>query len=253
VAGTYQASKVQKVLEAFSPLEGSKWEHFSDLSIIQNECMRDLWDYIPLRNEVSDRMAVELVQSKLGEYNSPSGVFIDSGHAHSIAIAVILAEHGYQPILKMQPMSGYGKFNSSLNIQAVGAMKFYSQRMLQAKKLLTKDSPPAFILNAHRTNQWLAKDFPSPTEFSKNSHLIWITEASDDSTNLLISHLTDTDVRKWMMSALSNSEQPWIFQYIDYGVDISQHLASPYFNQAQGGSIALPIALPQPQSCKKYE
>jgi len=242
----------QQVISSFSPVEGSPWAHFSEFSIIENACIQQLWNQIPVREVPADKKAAELVRLMLPKYNNPGGIFIDSGGPHSIAIAVTLAEHGFQPIFKMNLMTGWGQYNTFANIQDIGAMKFYAERMLKAKASLTKDSPPAFILNAHRTGHTLATEFPDPSEFSKNPHLVWITEATDHKTNL-IKNISIQDVMQWetFMFNQDATSPDWITQYLKKDIKISQHMASPYLDNTPEAYISLPSVV-EPIACKQY-
>lgn len=242
----------QQVISAFAPIEGSRWAQFSDFSIIENACIQQLWPQIPIRSVPADKKASDLVRSMLPKYANPGGILIDSGGPHSIAIAVILAENGFQPIFKMKYMTGWGQFNTSVNIQSIGVMKFYAERMAKAKVNLTKDSPPAFILDAHRTGPTLETEFPNPIEFTKNPHLVWITEAKDHQTNT-IKEISIQDVKQWetFISSQDATNPEWIGQYLRNGIKLSQHLASPYIDNTPKAFISLP-QIAEPPSCAKY-
>src|SRR5687768_12836375 len=68
---------------------------FGTFSKLNNPCAREIWDQIEERNTLSDQMVASLVERHLPEYGGGL-IIIDSGHAHSIAAAVRLAELGYE-------------------------------------------------------------------------------------------------------------------------------------------------------------
>lgn len=213
---------------------------------------QQLWNQIQVRDVPSDRKASELVKTRLPNYGDPAGILIDSGGPHSIAIAVTLAENGFQPIFKMKLMTGWGQYNTLVNIQDIGAMKFYAVRMAKAKANLTKDSPPAFILDAHRTGLTNSSEFPTSEEFLKNPNLVWITEARDYKTNI-VEEISIQEVMQWetFISSPDATNPNWIGQYLKHGIKILQHQSSPYLDNTPKGFISM-LQAPEPPSCLKF-
>ncbi len=247
LSGAQSPTPLQKVIAAFEPISGSPWARYADLSRVENPCIENIWNSIPNRNTPADRMAAKLVGTEFVAYQDPSAIIVDSGGPHSIAIATKLAQLGYQPIVMMSPITGYGKYTLYINIQAVGAMKEYWPKMLLAKTHLTKYSPPAFILDAHSTTNWSRTQMPSPSDFHR--HLVWITEAPDHFTNKLIKNVNTDQIDSWFNFVLYPYSRSWLTQYSQSRVKIWQHEASPYFGGLPEESIRIAKSKLIPAEC----
>lgn len=160
-----------ETLRAFSPIDGSRYTSMADLSVIDNPCIKKIWDRIPHRYGHNDARVADVVKEHLLFYRN-STVLMDSGHAHSIAAAVELVENGHQPIFKMHD------YQKMFAIQPAGTMKHLTERMIKAKNKLSKDAPPVFILDAHRKRDFEAGGFPNGDELLENvgHKIIWVTE-----------------------------------------------------------------------------
>jgi hypothetical protein len=220
-----------EVRAAFSPIPESKAARFADLDLFSAEA-KDLWTRIPQRKAESDMMAAKLVAGRIPKYQELGGlVIVDSGGAHSIAIAVELAKRGYQPILKMNRRSGTGgKWE-----QEVGAMKYFASEMEAARESLRPDSPVAIIMDVHRndgflkdgplaTSDYPPESFPTIDEVRTRyrGKIIWITEGTGDNFRVLAEYTPS-----------------FLRHYREAGVQLYQHGADPYFKGTPGHAIKL--------------
>jgi hypothetical protein len=240
----------QQVAMAFEPLDQSPWGQFSDLSRIKNPCIEQIWNAIPIRDLPADRTAAALVRQAFPSYQNPKAIIIQSGGPHSIAIATTLAELGYQPIFKMSPITGFASATLQINLQVAGAMKMYWSKMLRAKAHLTKDAPPAFILDTHETKNISAAGMPNPSLFQGIGKIVWITEATDHETNRLVTGVTVDQINQWLTSILYPYDRDWIMQYPQNHVEVWQHMASPYFGKVPTGLISLTSSTAIPAACE---
>ncbi len=222
-----------EVRAAFSPVAGSEGQKFLDLSLMNSES-QSLWDRIPQRKNESDMMAAQLVKNRIQEYkNLGALVIVDSGHAHSIAIGVTLAEAGYQPIVKMGNLRGAK--DKDFQLQPIGAMKYYADRMEAAKKNLRPNSPLAIVMDAHRNStgfltrpptsyDYPPDGFPSVAEIKEKykGRVVRITEG----------------VERGIVKR-DDYTPPFLQHYRDAGIEIYQHFADPYHNKTPWYAISL--------------
>ncbi len=228
VAKKNQEVSFDDAMIAFKPLE--KYSSISDTRVLGGS-VEELWDRIPPRNVRQDIVAADLVTEMLPAYKALGAfVIVDSGHAHSIAIAVRLAERGYEPVLKMQQQTSPIGF-----IQPVGAMKFYANRMRLARAKLDTSSPIALIMDLHREDDKIKYDlssFPTVQTLKRryNGKIIWITEGPKSEFTKLTKR---RDVYNYALPDFLKS-------YFDKGIEIYQHVANPYhFGYGNTGSIKL--------------
>jgi hypothetical protein len=147
----------EAVLTAYAPWPSLT--SFSDLGIL-SENMKQEWQRVPLRDDPRDRMAARLVEDRIEEIRQLGClVIVDIGHAHSIAVATILAKNGWRPVVKMKEYLG----NSTMTLQAVATMKKYAREMLQARQKLTEANPFALIMDLHRSADEHNEFFPLET------------------------------------------------------------------------------------------
>ncbi|MDB5036694.1 MAG: hypothetical protein JWQ35_222, partial [Bacteriovoracaceae bacterium] len=216
------ARNFNEVLNAFKPISGSPDAKYSDLTLMNHEAQKE-WNRIPQRKAESDMMAASLVENQIQEYkNLGALVIVDSGAAHSIAIATTLAEGGYQPIIKMGNISE--RKDRELQLQPVAAMRFYAPRMEAAKANLKPESPAAIVMDTHRDAldlsdihkpwaEYPPDSFPSVEEVKMKYHgrIIWVTEGDERGI-----------VKR------DDYTPPFLQHYRDAGIEIYQHFANPY-------------------------
>jgi len=102
----------------------------------------------------SEEGIANLVESGLLGPNT--AVVLDSGGAHSVAMAVRLAERlGYQPIIMFDNDVVPGGANKSE--QELATMLYFADRIQRLKETgkITADSPPVFVMDTHRDDYLL--------------------------------------------------------------------------------------------------
>ncbi len=179
----------EEVLRAFTA--HSSFADYSDLSILNTNEIRDVWDRIPPRNTMSDQAVAEMVNQQVPVYRDLGGfVIIDSGGPHSLAAADALAKAGWRPIIKMGAHPENDYYDLPVRIQIVGAMKHYARSILENIEKLPDDAPIAFIMDTHRSSPaslqssavtsqaYPDNSFPSAQYIKDhyNGNVIWVTE-----------------------------------------------------------------------------
>lgn len=178
--GIETAPSLGELRAAFSERTDPFYKRYSDAGLInKGGCIDSCYDQMPYRYSNGDRCSYEHIQGRTGGLGKNVAVFMDSGGAHSIAMATFLVnEAGYTPVIKL---------NEPLERPAIkedaASIKFF------ARALFAKDNaggPPVFIMNAHRNSTVKAtfseKDFPSPRELLEKgiNKVVWITEGATD-------------------------------------------------------------------------
>lgn len=219
----------EEVVSIFS--ENGRPEGFlEDIGLFWSQDFQGIWNRIPQRKAESDMMAAKLVSQRINEYKAIGGlVVVDSGHAHSVAIAVELAKAGYRPIIKM----GHAA-TSNHWLQAIAAMKYYAHEMEIAKRAIPENAPIAIIMDAHRGHtldfggpkfqDYQPTDLPSAQLVNEryNNSLIWVTEGEERGL-----------VRR------DDYTPPEFQHYRNAGVVLYQHFANPYHNNTPVHAISL--------------
>lgn len=132
----------------------------------------------------SERELDNLINS--GQLEKGTAVILDSGGAHSVAMAVKLVEHGFQPVIMFDSVPHTGGINRSE--QELATLLYFAEQMNKLKQegKIRPDAPPVFILDTHRddrddrdvsfgkdktkvknTYKYGEGDFPSAEEFQK--------------------------------------------------------------------------------------
>lgn len=96
----------------------------------------------------SERELDNLINS--GELEKGTAVILDSGGAHSVAMAVKLVEHGFQPVMMFDSIPHSKGINRSE--QELATLLYFAEQMNKLKQdgKIKPDAPPVFILDAHR-------------------------------------------------------------------------------------------------------
>jgi hypothetical protein len=228
---------------------------FGSFTKLDNECIRQIWEAIPSRDVPSDRMVAHLVEKHLQEYG-PGLIILDSGHAHSVAAAVRLAELGYAVEFKMEHDSDFWT-----TLQAVAAMKALTRRMAVAKANPSYGSRGLVIaIDSHRKRDFRKNEFPTAAKIKTAFHrrVILVTEALDRDVGdgiLTRSAASKPALIAWLQRYSSSPEwaNEWLLQYVqDPQIEVVQHFASPYYNQTPQAYVQVPPNLPAP-ACQKWE
>lgn len=214
----------EEVVSIFSQ-NGRPESALEDVGLFWSQDFESLWNRIPQRKAESDMTAAKLVSQRVSEYKATGGlVMVESGHAHSVAIAVELAKAGYRPIIKMGRAATANHW-----LQAIAAMKYYAHEMEIVKRALHENAPVAIIMDAHRGDtldfsgpkfqDYQPTDFPSVQVVKEkyNNSLIWITEGKERGL-----------VRR------DDYTPPNFQHYRDQGIVLYQHFANPYHNNTPG-------------------
>ncbi|KKP88022.1 MAG: hypothetical protein UR93_C0024G0001, partial [Berkelbacteria bacterium GW2011_GWA2_35_9] len=173
----------KKLLDVWSPPQESPYKKFVKTKTLNSiEFISDRIKPRYSKGEAkSEREICNLISGKQLEKNT--AVILDSGGAHSVAMAVKLVEHGFQPVIMFDSVPHTKGINSSH--QELGTLLYFAEQMNKLKQegKIKVDAPPVFILDIHRdtmdisfgkdktkvnnTYTYGESDFPSPEEFHK--------------------------------------------------------------------------------------
>lgn len=173
----------KKLLDAWTPPQESPYSKFVKTKTINS--VEFVGNRIKPRysgGEIkSERELDSLIDS--GEFEKGTAVILDSGGAHSVAMAVKLVEHGFQPIIMLDSIPHTKGINRSE--QGLATLLYFAEQMNRLKQegKIKPDAPPVFTLDTHRDNldtssgegktkvkntyTFSEKDFPSSEEFQK--------------------------------------------------------------------------------------
>lgn len=114
-----------------------------------------------------------------GQLDSNTAVILDSGGSHSVAMAVKLAEQGYQPVI-MFDTSVYANVSNGQSAQELATILYFAEQMKRLKEQgkIKPDAPPVFVLDTHRNNlssvgkvnnsyEYKPQDFPTNDDFKQ--------------------------------------------------------------------------------------
>ena len=129
-----------------------------------------------------------------GKFGGKPAIILDSGGAHSVAMAVELAKRlGYQPILMFDntPQPGQG---SNASEQELATMLYYAREMarLREQGVIPSDAPPVFVMDTHRSDspfsarpldnsyRYSQSDLPSAQQLRERGigTVVWLGEAN---------------------------------------------------------------------------
>jgi len=160
----------KRLLEAWLPPQGSSFLKYVKTKLIES------FDFV--HNRIEPRYSKGETNSEIGIQNLiKSGIFdkhtavmLDSGGAHSVAMAIELMKAGYQPVVMFNNIPHSQGTNPSQ--QELATLLYFAEEAMQLKGKFTKASSPVFILDAHRTDMvqpgqvnntysYSRKDFPT--------------------------------------------------------------------------------------------
>lgn len=173
----------KKLLDVWTPPQGSPYNKFVKTKTVNS--VEFVGNRIKPRysgGEIkSERELDNLINS--GELEKGTAIILDSGGAHSVAMAVKLVEHGFQPVIMFDSIPHTQGINRSE--QELATLLYFAEQMNKLKQegKIKPDAPPVFILDTHRddmdvsfgkdkikvknTYTFNEKDFPSAEEFQK--------------------------------------------------------------------------------------
>lgn len=131
-----------------------------------------------------------------GTIGTDTAVILDSGAAHSVAMAVRLAENGYQPVVMFDSIPHPEGITRSE--QGLATLLYFAEKVNQLKEqgVIKADAPPVFILDTHRSNTSLkagkaeydntyayaSTDFPSAEELQQHgiAKIVYLNEGDQE-------------------------------------------------------------------------
>lgn len=173
----------KKLLDAWTPPQESPYNKFVKTKTVNS--VEFVGNRIKPRysgGEIkSERELDNLINS--GELEKGTAVILDSGGAHSVAMAVKLVERGFQPVIMLDSIPHTQGIKRSE--QELATLLYFAEQINKLKQegKIKPDAPPVFILDAHRNDMDVSfgkdktkvkntytfgeKDFPSSEEFQK--------------------------------------------------------------------------------------
>ena len=173
----------KKLLDAWFPPQDSPYSKFVKTKTLNS--VEFVGDRVKPRysgGEIkSERELDNLINS--GQIEKGTAVILDSGGAHSVAMAVKLVEHGFQPVIMFDSVPHTQGINRSE--QELATLLYFAEQMNKLKQegKIKPDAPPVFILDTHRDDMDVSfgkdktkvkntythseSDFPSSEEFQK--------------------------------------------------------------------------------------
>jgi hypothetical protein len=145
---------------------------------------------------------------------------LDSGGAHSVAMAAVLAEKGFQPVVMFDNVTDAK--GSTATIQDVAVLMYFARfnEELKLNQIIRNDFPPVFILDAHRHDkpfsmmpvdtsyQYKFRDFPSGEILVNNNikRMIYLTETDLDGKiqEIGVGESIDKDLRETLTDWQNN-------------------------------------------------
>jgi len=147
-----------RLLNAWSPPKGSFFEKFQKTKAI--EAIEKIAGEIKPRYSEDERRSEQGVENLInsGLLGEDTAVILDSGGAHSVAMAVKLVEQGYQPVVMFDTTPN--PHGSNRAEQGLAALLYFAHEVDQFKKHgeVNKESPPVFIMDTHRNDSIIKKE-----------------------------------------------------------------------------------------------
>ena len=146
-----------RLLDAWSPPKGSFFKKFQKTKAI--EAIEKIVGEIKPRYSEGERRSEQGVENLInsGLLSEDTAVILDSGGAHSVAMAVKLVEQGYQPVVMFDTTPN--PRGSNRVEQGLVTLLYFAHEVDQLKKQgkVNKESPPVFIMDTHR-NDFIIKE-----------------------------------------------------------------------------------------------
>lgn len=183
-----------KLKQAWAPQESSPYNRYIKTKTIEaiDQYSQEIMPRYSEGELESERGVENLIRS--GATGRDIAVILDSGGAHSVAMAIKLMQQGYQPVVMFDSIPHpEGAIKSEQDLATL--LYFASQaEMLKKTGKVRLDSPPVFILDTHRDGVIFAKksvnnsysykdkDFPEAQELSENgiSSVIYLNEGDQN-------------------------------------------------------------------------
>ena len=183
----------EKLLGAWLPPNGSPY-----FSYVKTKTMNSI-EFVKNRisprysqgESTSERGIENLIKS--GSIDKQTAIILDSGGAHSVAMAVKLMKSGYQPVVMFDAIPHTKGANRPE--QELATLLYFAEEVekLRQQGSFNKNSPPVFILNTHRkdiimegdvnnTYQYSSKDFPDGKRLKELgiTKIVYLNEGDQD-------------------------------------------------------------------------
>lgn len=138
---------------AWLPHQESPFEQYSKSALIDSAPLLD--GKIQPRYSEGERRSELGVRNLIasGELDRSTAVILDSGGAHSVAMAVELMKQGYQPIVMFNTVPVQNGSNRAE--QELATMLYFANEAQQLKEqgAFSASSPPVFIMDCHRDDK----------------------------------------------------------------------------------------------------
>lgn len=193
--------------EAWSVPSGSPFERYRKTKTINavDKFAKDLKPRYSEGEKTSEAGIENLIRT--GTLGKDTAVVLDSGGAHSVAMAVKLARDlGYQPIVMFDTEPHPNGTNRAE--QGLATLLYFADEVkrLKSERRIRNDAPPVFILDRHRDNPhlsnvkkvdnnytYLDSDFPDADAFKRNgiTKVVYLNEG--DKNGDIIPSFQSTD------------------------------------------------------------
>ena len=225
----------EKLSAAWLPPEGSPYRKFVKTKTLNSIAF--VGDRIKPRHSDRDIKSETEIYNLInsGQLNQETAVILDSGGAHSVAMAARLVPYGFQPVIMFDAVPHARGVTSSQ--QALGAMLYFAEQMNKLKQegKIKPDASPVFVLDAHRndnipygqhktrvvnTHVYDEHDFPTAADFQKFGiqSVVYLNEANQ--AGKIMPDFQSTD-------RLNKDLKPIVQKWIEAGIDISYTGISP--------------------------
>lgn len=224
-----------RLTQAWQTPEGSPYARFQKTKTTVSV---DQWgSKVKPRYSEGEQTSEEGIENliKSGLLGRETAVILDSGGAHSVAMAVRLAERlGYQPVIMFDSTPHPKGANKSE--QELATMLYFAEQISKLKRegKIRPDAPPVFVLDTHRddyighetgvvknTYTYREQDLPTAEDFQKLGirRIVYLNEGDQDgeihqsyqSLDRVAGDLKPS-VRKWTKAGISVSYtgiSPW--------------------------------------------
>lgn len=182
----------KKLLYAWSPPEGSPYTKFLKTKTINS--IDFVASRMTPRYSDGERKSEHELTNVISSLDATTAVVLNSGGAHSVAIAAKLAKYGYQPVIMFDSVPhSRGVVRSE---QDLATLLYFAQEMeiLKREGGIQPSAPPVFVLDAHRDDMsvtegnivnnytYTKQDFPSSRELRSQgiTKVIYLNESDEN-------------------------------------------------------------------------
>lgn len=184
------------MLDAWTPPPGSLYAPFVRTRTLLSVTSPKVHELHP-RHSIAEQHTADMMQvlHTQGYLNKETAIILDSGGAHSVAMAAkLVREYGYQPVLMLDVIPHSSGVVASG--EDIAVMLYHAEEMHKLKEdgRIKPNAPPVFILDAHRGETPLddtqvnnshplgPNDFPGPEVFHATGikRLVYLNESDKD-------------------------------------------------------------------------